>query len=124
MNKPHKINRAVSAVTAVALLCLSVIAGDARSQTVSRVPSQTSRNQARQAVNAVGLISVRNATDAPALRPRGSAVFISRDGLVATNYHVISFDSPQTNSERIYDELFITPANENPSSLSSAKRFR
>lgn len=129
MNKPHKINRAVSAVTAVALLCLSVIASvspdrETRNQGLSRVPSQNSRNQARQAVNAVGLISVRNATDAPAVRPRGSAVFISRDGLVATNYHVISFESPQTGAERVYDELFINLSNENLTSLSLAKRFR
>jgi S1-C subfamily serine protease len=129
MNTPHKINRAVYAATVVAWLCLSVIVGEffvreARSQTLSRTPSQASRSQARQAVNAVGLISVRNSTDATASRPRGSAVFISRDGLVATNYHVISFESPQTKTERIYDELFISLSNENSSSLSSAKRYR
>jgi S1-C subfamily serine protease len=129
MNNPHKINRVVSVVTAVAWLCLCAIASsflavEVRSQTISRTPSQASRNQARQAVTAVGLISVRNANDAPALRPRGSAVFISRDGLVATNYHVISFESPQTKTERIYDELFISLSNENSSSLNSSKRYR
>jgi S1-C subfamily serine protease len=129
MNNPHKINRVVSVVTAVAWLCLCVIASSSlaikvRSQTISRAPSQASRNQARQAVTAVGLISVRNANDAPVLRPRGSAVFISRDGLVATNYHVISFESPQTKTERIYDELFISLSNENSSSLNSSKRYR
>ncbi len=51
-------------------------------------------------------------------------MFISRDGLVATNYHVISFESPQGKIERIYDELFITLSPENSASLNSSKRFR
>lgn len=129
MKKASKPNRAVPVVISVALLCLFAVAAQSlatqsRNQTPSRPLSQTSRNLARQAITAVGLISVRNSTDATVPRPRGSAVFISRDGLVATNYHVISFESSQSKIERIYDEIFITLSNENSSSLNSSKRFR
>jgi S1-C subfamily serine protease len=124
MNKAIKPDRAVPVAVFVALLCLPVVAAQSRNQPPSRPLSQTSRNLARQAITAVGLISVRNSADAAAPRPRGSAVFVSRDGLVATNYHVISFESPQNKSGRIYDELFLTLSNENSSSLASAKRYR
>jgi putative serine protease PepD len=95
------------------------------SQPLPRPPlSAAARDFARQAVNAVGLITVRNTTDATAPRPRGSAVFISKDGLVATNYHVVAYESPQTKTEKIYDELFINLSNENQSSVNPQKRFR
>jgi S1-C subfamily serine protease len=129
MNKAIKPDRAVPVAVSVALLCLLVVATkslatQSRNQPPSRPLSQSSRNFARQAITAVGLISVRNSTDATAPRPRGSAVFVSRDGLVATNYHVISIESPQNKTGRIYDELFLTLSNENSSSLPSVKRYR
>jgi S1-C subfamily serine protease len=110
----------------VAGLCLFVLAipGLAYSQGMTRPPSRASRDKAREAIPAVGLISVRNAGDAAAPRPRGSAVFLTRDGLVATNYHVIAFESPQSNNERIYDELFISLAGDGAASLNSLKRYR
>jgi S1-C subfamily serine protease len=129
MNKTDNTNRALLSVVVLAALCLFVVAAQSfatqsRGQSSRNPISQGSRDLARQAVTAVGLITVRNATDATLPRPRGSAVFISRDGLVATNYHVISFESPQNKIERIYDELFITLSNENTASLNSSKRFR
>lgn len=126
MNQPHKPNRTVYAATAIACLWLFVLSAEAfvRSQSMPRPPSRALRDKARDAVSAVGLISVRNSTDAAAPRPRGSAVFISRDGLVATNYHVIASESPQTKSERIYDELFISLTNDNSASLNPVKRYR
>jgi S1-C subfamily serine protease len=126
MNTPHLTNRAVYAVTAVAWLCLFAVTGEAYAhrQAMPRPPSKASRDKARVAVSAVGLISVRNSNDAATPRPRGSAVFISRDGVVATNYHVISFESPQTKSERLYDEIFISLSNENSTTLNPGKRYR
>lgn len=126
MNTPHNTNRAVYAVTTVALLCLLALTveGFARRQGMPRPPSRTSRDKARVAVTAVGLISVRNVNDAVTPRPRGSAVFISRDGVVATNYHVISFESPQSKSERLYDEIFINLSNENSATQNPGKRYR
>lgn len=129
MNKTDTPNRAVLAVVVLALLCLFIatsqsFATQSRSQSTRNPISAASRDLARQAVSAVGLITVRNATDTTLARPRGSAVFISRDGLVATNYHVISFESPQNKIERIYDELFITLSNENSASVNASKRYR
>jgi S1-C subfamily serine protease len=126
MNTPHNTNGAIYRVTTVALLCLFVMSGEtfALWQGLSRPPSKASRDRARVAVSAVGLISVRNTNDAATPRPRGSAVFISRDGVVATNYHVISFESPQSKSERLYDEIFISLANENSATVNPGKRYR
>ncbi|MBI3649650.1 MAG: trypsin-like peptidase domain-containing protein [Acidobacteria bacterium] len=116
--------------TLVALLGLGLVvaamaAGEVRSQTIGKPPlSAAKRDAVRQAVSAVGLISVRNATDASTPRPKGSAVFISRDGLVATNYHVISYESPQAKIDKIFDELFISLTNDNALSVNLSKRFR
>ncbi|HEY9232837.1 MAG TPA: hypothetical protein VIS78_11845, partial [Blastocatellia bacterium] len=48
------------------------------------------RLRVRRAVEAVGLIFVRNANDNPRPRPRGSGVVIRSDGILVTNFHVIS----------------------------------
>lgn len=68
--------------------------------------SEEARLQARKAVASVGLVLVRRAFDSPGEkpRPRGSAVVIRKDGLVATNYHVIVEDK----SGRPYDEMYIS----------------
>jgi S1-C subfamily serine protease len=130
MKNTCKTNRAVLVVTLTALLCLSAVAAkpvapQSRNQAASRTPLPAAqRDLVRQAASAVGLISVRNATDATVPRPRGSAVFISKDGLVATNYHVISNESPQDQIEKIYDELFISLANDSALSVNLSKRFR
>src|SRR5690349_7125399 len=61
------------------------------------------RERVRRAVEAVGLIFVRNASDSPTPRPRGSGVIIRGDGMLATNFHVIS----DSTSQRIFDELYL-----------------
>ena len=92
MKKASKTNRAVLVVTLTTLLCLLMVAAKiSATQTRNQAPSRTplpaaKRDLVRQSANAVGLIAVRNSTDATTPRPRGSAVFISKDGLVATNF--------------------------------------
>lgn len=130
MKKACKTNSAVLAVTLTALLCLSGLAAKPaamqnRTSSTSRAPLPAAqRDLVRQSARAVGLISVRNASDAPTPRPRGSAVFITKDGLVATNYHVIASESPQDQTEKIYDQLFINLATDNALSVNLSRRFR
>ena len=67
--------------------------------------SPDARARVRQAVAAVGLIFVHASGDAgQSPRPRGSAVIVRKDGIVATNCHVI-FDS---RSGRIFSDLLFT----------------
>ncbi|HKP13710.1 MAG TPA: trypsin-like peptidase domain-containing protein, partial [Blastocatellia bacterium] len=63
---------------------------------------QAARDRVRRAVESVGLIFVRNAGDGPAPRPRGSGVIVRNDGILATNFHVIS----DTESKQVFDELY------------------
>ncbi len=89
----------------VLALCLGVSLNSrarAPRQTKAAISSET-RNLARQAALSVGLVFVRNANETAPPRPRASAVVVSSNGLVVTNYHVIT----QDNSARIFDELFI-----------------
>jgi S1-C subfamily serine protease len=63
------------------------------------------RSNVLQAVDAVGLIFVRVSGDTNQKpKPRGSAVIVRKDGIVATNCHVI-FDS---RSGHIFDDLLFT----------------
>jgi S1-C subfamily serine protease len=65
--------------------------------------SSEARARARRAISAVGLIFVRNAYE-QAPRLRASAVVISKEGIVATNYHVVAQDKV----DRVYDEIYFT----------------
>lgn len=68
--------------------------------------SPDARSHIRQAMSAVGLILVRNDAD-PAEkgpRPRGSAVVVRQDGVIATNFHVIARDR----SPELYDEIYLS----------------
>jgi S1-C subfamily serine protease len=80
------------------------------------------RNLIRKATGAVGLIQVRNETDAlgQAPRPKGSGVVIRSDGLIVTNYHVIF--NKQTNE--LYDQIFFTPSEDGVAANTSALRYR
>ncbi len=67
----------------------------------------------RQAINSVGMILVRKNSDDKSQppRPRGSAIVIRKDGIIATNYHVITEDF----SEKTYDEiLFLLSSQQEP----------
>jgi S1-C subfamily serine protease len=72
----------------------------------SRSLSPEARSHIRQAMSAVGLILVRNDGDPldKAPRPRGSAVVVRRDGVIATNYHVIARDKVA----ELYDEIYLS----------------
>ena len=65
--------------------------------------SAAARVRVRRAVEAVGLIFVRNANDDSGLRPRGSGVVVRSDGILATNFHVIS----DSGSKQVFDELYL-----------------
>src|SRR5918911_1721948 len=65
--------------------------------------SPAARVRVRRAVEAVGLIFVRNASDNLRPRPRGSGVVIRSDGVLVTNFHVIS----DTQTRRVFDELYL-----------------
>jgi S1-C subfamily serine protease len=67
--------------------------------------SQTARARIRKAVASVGLILVRNFSDAAGQspRPRGSAVVVRADGVVATNAHVIN-----DKNGRVFDEILFS----------------
>lgn len=77
--------------------------------------------QLKQALNCVGLIMVRNKGDASEQPvPRGSGVIISKDGIIATNYHVVRED----NQDRLFDEItFSLPEVGMPATSVAAKRF-
>jgi len=70
--------------------------------------SAAARIRVRRAVEAVGLIFVRNANDNPRPRPRGSGVIVRSDGILATNFHVISDSS----SKQVFDELYLALGDE------------
>jgi S1-C subfamily serine protease len=65
--------------------------------------SPAARGRVRRAVEAVGLIFVRNASDDSRPRPRGSGVVVRSDGILATNFHVIS----DSGSKQVFDELYL-----------------
>jgi S1-C subfamily serine protease len=66
--------------------------------------SAESLTSIRRAISAVGLILVRNSGDLTdhGPRPRGSAVVVREDGVIATNFHVIARDK----SAQLYDEIY------------------
>jgi len=83
--------------------------------------SPEARALVRQAIASTGLILVRNSNDAPtqAPRARGSAVIVRSDGIVVTNYHVITNDR----TGRLYDEMFFGLARDGDQS-SASTRYR
>jgi S1-C subfamily serine protease len=108
-----------------ALLAAALSTAAVRAQEVSRpapnrkLTSPQAREQVRQVIPAVGLVLVRNAPDANAeLRPRGSAVVVRKDGLVATNFHVIARDK----TKQVYDDIFLSFAAEPGAAATSAPR--
>lgn len=83
--------------------------------------STEARVLVRAAIASTGIILVRNSGDpsSQGARPRGSAVVIRSNGIVATNHHVIT----NVRTGRLYDELmFSLAANGDP--LTSPTRYR
>src|SRR3954454_24834041 len=80
--------------------------------------SPAARGRVRHAVEAVGLIFVRNANDDSRPRPRGSGVVVRSDGILATNFHVIS----DSGSKQVFDELYLALGEE--AATSGKPQFR
>src|SRR4051794_4175274 len=80
--------------------------------------SPAARIRVRRAVEAVGLIFVRNANDDPRPRPRGSGVVVRSDGILATNAHVIS----DSGSKQVFDELYLALGEE--AAINGKPQFR
>lgn len=68
--------------------------------------SPDSRSRVRKAIESVGLISVRNSGDNSNARPRGSGVIVRSDGIIVTNYHVIT----DGRTKAPFDEIFFAPS--------------
>jgi len=110
---------AVLAVTAVAACALLVSAHTLQSANKEASISPESRALVRQAIASTGLISVRNSSDSStqAPRARGSAVVVRSDGVLVTNYHVIT--NPRTS--RAYDEIFLNVSSDGDTASSSVR---
>src|SRR5215467_419279 len=93
--------------------------GQTRAKEVSPSPA---RAGVLNAVHSVGLILVRNSSDPAGSppRPRGSGVVVRKDGVVVTNFHVIS----QDNSPALYSELFFTLPDTGMEAELAARRYR
>lgn len=99
----------------------SPAAGQQNTRELKRQPfSPEARERARRAAECVGLVLVRNDGDTEAPRPRGSAVLVRRDGIVATNFHVIARDR----SDVLYDEVYLDLATAESAKQSAGQRYR
>jgi S1-C subfamily serine protease len=101
--------RVVITLAVCSLVCASFAAAPAQQQKTlekKELPlSPAARARIRKAVSSVGLILVRNFSDSAGQtpRPRGSAVVVRADGVVATNSHVI-----HDKGGRLFDEILFS----------------
>ncbi|HYE71902.1 MAG TPA: serine protease, partial [Blastocatellia bacterium] len=114
----------VSLLISILLICSGVAMAQSTDRALSRntLSSQQARERVRQVIPAVGLVLVRNSGNSEAeLRPRGSAVVVRKDGLVATNFHVVARDKTQ----RIYEDIFLSFALEpGVAATATPRRYR
>ena len=81
--------------------------------------TQRAKSNTQQAVTAVGKVLVRNREQVGEARARGSAVVISQNGLVVTNYHVVVQDKV----ERLFDEIYLSLSNDS-ATMARARSYR
>jgi S1-C subfamily serine protease len=106
-----------AALPAVAVCAFASIALAAQSANKGGI-SLEARAQVRQAIASIGLITARNTNDAnPAPQPRGSSVVVRSDGVLVTNYHVIS----SSRTGRAYDEIFLNLSSDGDTDLSPTR---
>jgi S1-C subfamily serine protease len=110
--------------TTLAVIALQMFAASANTQSSksSRGLSSEARSRIRQAISAVGLILVRNNGDAEGRgpRPRGSAVVVRQDGVIATNFHVVARDK----STELYDEIYLALPDDGVLDISVSHLYR
>jgi S1-C subfamily serine protease len=106
-------------ILTVAAMCELVAASPQQGRRDAGVTPET-RALVSQATASIGLILVRNSFDTPGqpARPRGSAVVVRRDGIVATNCHVITNDR----TGKLYDEIVFSLSRDD--AISSLTRYR
>lgn len=117
-NPRHKLKFALAALLTAAAIHAPGAAGTQSSRKDWTISAEA-RALIGQAIASTGLILVRNSNDASAPRPRGSAIVVRSDGVIATNLHVVTND--RTN--RLYDEIIFSISRDGDP-LSSVARFR
>ena len=123
--KPDPMTRLIATiVVAISLLVLaSALPVDAIAQVNRKRQedrselSEKDRERVRQAMTAVGQVFVLSDGRGPF--QRGSGVVVRRDGIVATNYHVISDDR----TGRVFDKILFDVAETTAASASKLRRY-
>lgn len=101
----HILNLALIAILTAAVIYRPAAAA-VQSSTRNPTVSAEARALIGHAIAATGLILVRNSNDASGPRPRGSAIIVRSDGVIATNQHVVTNDK----TNRLYDEIIFSIA--------------
>ncbi|HEY6332651.1 MAG TPA: serine protease, partial [Blastocatellia bacterium] len=129
----------IAVIAAAILVVVLVITGTSASASANRateaggtqlphLPFGKGKNKSganskvRLAMQSVGAILVRdNAAGAAKTEPwaRGSGVVVSKDGIIATNMHVLLHDQ----SDRPFDEIFFMLPDKGAQSLESGRRY-
>lgn len=117
-NASHKLKFALAAILTAAAIHAPGAAG-VQSSRKDWTISAEARALIGQAIASTGLILVRNSNDASAPRPRGSAIVVRNDGVIATNLHVVTND--RTN--RLYDEIIFSISRDGDP-VTSVTRYR
>lgn len=127
LTSPVKPRLPAAPILSFAALCMVLLIGAVAFSQKPSAPNPAHRNvtlspvareRVRRAVESVGLIFVRNTSDNPKPRPRGSGVIVRSDGILVTNFHVIS----DTASKQVFDELYLALGDE--AATSGKPQFR
>lgn len=118
-NSRNKLKLALAAILTAATLLEpgGASAAGVQSSTKDWTISAEARALIGQAIASTGLILVRNSNDASAPRPRGSAIVVRSDGVIATNQHVVNNDR----TGRPYDEIFFSISRDGEPSTSGTR---
>jgi S1-C subfamily serine protease len=105
----------------IASVCCGSVGASFRGQTPEtwRALPQETKDRMRRAMAAVGLILVGDG-DGSEPRPRGSGVVVRKDGVIVTNWHVVTED----NGGRQFKELFFSLAPDSGAAPAASSRRR
>ncbi|HKS40785.1 MAG TPA: trypsin-like peptidase domain-containing protein [Blastocatellia bacterium] len=120
--RANRLKLKITTTLAVIALQMFAVSASTQSSKSSRGLSSEARSRIRQAISAVGLILVRNNGDAEGRgpRPRGSAVVVRQDGVIATNFHVVARDK----STELYDEIYLALPDDGVLDISVSHLYR